>query len=144
MLTKEAEFWGLLGACCTLPRKNVHDTRMNINHLFCALYLYVKHCLNILHINIILITTYEVGTIIIPILQIQKQKHRQVKYLGQGHTGCHRWSGNQIQSPKHSYQGVLHAACCLTHSLIKLSPSPPEAHRSPISSSRPQAGKLFL
>ena len=70
VLPKEAKFWGLLGACCTLPRKNVHDTRMNINHLFCALYLYVKHCLSILHINIICITTYEVGTIIIPILQI--------------------------------------------------------------------------
>lgn len=48
---------------------------------FCALCVYVKHWLSVLHINTIFITTYEVGIIIIPILQLQKWKHRQVKQL---------------------------------------------------------------
>ena len=51
-----------------LEKINVHAIRMNTNHLFCAFYLYVKYCLSVLPINIILVTTYEVGTVIIPII----------------------------------------------------------------------------
>ena len=42
--------------------------KINVHDLFCAFYLYVKYCLSVLPINIILVTTYEVGTVIIPIL----------------------------------------------------------------------------
>lgn len=78
--TQRGQVWGaVIRALLYWPRENVHDTRMNINHPFCPLCLYIKYYLRISPINITLIITYKVGTIIILILHIQKWRHRQVK-----------------------------------------------------------------